>query len=150
NTDLASGASPSRRAKILDQQKTSLFGGVLNGIYFGLEEAWQAPDLGPSFRQDFYSEVPTLLLSGSLDMNTPPHQAERLRWNLPNATHIVVKNAGHEQTLFHPEIGPSILKFLRGEDVSGTVAAYPPLKFVPLTGNVEGASHPAADNDAKR
>jgi len=145
STDIASGASTERLAEIERQAKASMFGNVLNTPYLALKEVLEIPDLGDGFRADFTSPVPTLLLSGTLDMNTPPYQAERLRWSLPNAHHIIVKNAGHEQILSHPNIAPAIGKFLMGGDVSEVTAAYPPLKFIPVRGEREGVGHPAVE-----
>lgn len=89
------------------------------------------------------SDVRTLLLSGTLDWNTPPFQAEQLRWGLTDATHLIVENAGHEQILTHPEIWNAIPAFLAGDDVGAVRAAYPPLEWVPLEGYDEDRSHPS-------
>jgi len=142
-TDIASGASTERLQTIEQQAKESIFEGVLNRPYKGLLKALDIPELGDKFRSDFTSTAPTLLLSGTLDMNTPPYQAERLRWSLPNAHHIIVQNAGHEQILTHPAIGPAIGKFLMGGNVENVTASYPPLKFIPVSGKREGVGHPA-------
>lgn len=144
-TDIASGASTERLQLIERQAKESLFEEVINQPYKDLLKALDIPELGDEFRSDFTSSTPTLLLSGTLDMNTPPYQAERLRWSLPNAHHIIVQNAGHEQILTHPAIGPAIGKFLMGGDVSEVTASYPPLKFVSISGKREGVWHPAVE-----
>lgn len=144
-TDISSGADPERLRMIERQARESLFGNVLNPPYMNMAKALDIPDLGPGFRAEFTSTVPTLLLSGTLDMNTPPYQAEHLRWNLPNAQHIIVQNAGHEQILTHPAIGPAIGKFLMGGDVSEITATYPPLKFLPVSGEREGVWHPSVE-----
>ncbi|MEM9524989.1 MAG: alpha/beta fold hydrolase [Bacteroidota bacterium] len=141
--DIASGGSPDRLAKIQREAKESLFGNVMNTPHLALSKVWGIPDLGHEFWSGFTSSVPTLLLSGTLDMNTPPYQAERLRWSLPNAQHIIVQNAGHEQILTHPVIGPAIGKFLMGGDVSSVTATYPPLKFIPIQGERAGVWHPS-------
>ena len=39
------------------------------------------------------------MISGSLDSNTPPHQAEALQLGFPTATHIIVENAGHNELI---------------------------------------------------
>jgi pimeloyl-ACP methyl ester carboxylesterase len=106
-------------------------------------EAWDVPDLGDDFRSPLVSDVRALLLSGTLDWNTPPFQAEQLRWGMPNATHLVVRNAGHEQVTTHPEIAGAIRRFLRGEDVSDVDASWPDLQWVPLEGYDPERSHPS-------
>ena len=62
------------------------------------------PPLPESFRAPIISTLPTLFISGSLDSNTPPYQAEEVRWGFPNSVHVIVENAGHESTLPLPEV----------------------------------------------
>jgi pimeloyl-ACP methyl ester carboxylesterase len=139
----ASGASPSRLAQIEAESATSRFGAVGNFPWPDDVRSIDVPDLGAAFRSPLVSSVRTLLLSGTLDYNTPPFQAEEVRWGLPNSWHVIVRNAGHEQILPHPAVGPAIVRFLRGEDVGDVTAAYPPLRFVPLTGHDPARTHPS-------
>ncbi|HYC60505.1 MAG TPA: alpha/beta hydrolase [Thermoanaerobaculia bacterium] len=46
-------------------------------------------------RQPLRSELPTLLISGTLDPATPPSYAEELRAQLPNSLHVEVRNGSH-------------------------------------------------------
>jgi hypothetical protein len=101
------------------------------------------PDLGDAFRSPLVSDIPTLLLSGEWDWNTPPHQAEQVRWGLSQATHLIVRGAGHEQVMIHPEVVQAVLGFLRGEDVSRARISWPPIQFVPLEGYDPLRTHPA-------
>jgi len=141
--DAASGASPERRTLVDAQTRTALFGPVVNFPVDDARDIWNAPDLGPSFRSPIVSDVRTLLLSGTLDWNTPPFQAERLRFGLTNASHVIVENAGHEQILSHPKVQAAILTFVRGEPVpTATIRAQPP-RFVPLEGSDPAVAHPA-------
>lgn len=89
-------------------------------------------------------DVRTLQLSGSLDYNTPPHQAERVRWGLSNATHIVVENAGHEQIIPNREVQQTMIRFQRGEVVRDVAVIAPKLRFVPLEGFDPERTHPSA------
>lgn len=145
--DIASGASPERTALIEAQTKQSMFGNVANFPMPLWNEAWAAPDLGDEYRSPLISDVRTLLLSGTLDWNTPPFQAEQLRWGMTNATHLVVENAGHEQVLPHPEIWTAVRDFLRGRDVSGVRAAHPPIEWVPLEGYDPERTHPSVPGE---
>jgi pimeloyl-ACP methyl ester carboxylesterase len=77
-----------------------------------------------------YSTVPTLFISGTLDTNTPPHQAEAVRWGFPVSTHLVVENGGHE-TLPSAQVQEVVAAFLAGEDVSGRRVAFAPPRFFP-------------------
>jgi len=141
--DVASGASPERLRLIAAQEAESMFGDAANFPMPLWDEAWGAPDLGAEYRAPLVSDVRTLLLSGTLDYNTPPFQAEQLRWGMTNATHLVVTNAGHEQVLPHPEIWAAVAAFLRGENVSEVHAAWPPIRFVPLEGYDPERTHPS-------
>ena len=46
-------------------------------------EAIKVPQLPEAYRSPIVSTVPTLFISGSLDSNTPPYQAEQVRWGFP-------------------------------------------------------------------
>ena len=76
------------------------------------------PDLGPEFRSPVWSTVPTLFLSGSMDSETPPSNAEEVRWGFPNSAHIIVENGFHE-TLPAREVQDIVVDFFKGQDVSG-------------------------------
>lgn len=130
--DLASGGSENRVCRVKTQEEESIFGKVNNFPFLDLYEFWPVNDLGEEFRKPVESSVPILLLSGDLDINTPSHQAERVSQNLENATHLVVKNAGHEQIMFERETMKAMQDFLEGKDVSNRVLAYPPIKFASL------------------
>jgi len=138
--DAASGITPSRRMRIDEEAKVSHFASVVNPR---LEQAWPSPDLGDEFRAPLVTAVPTLFLSGTLDFNTPPYQAEEVRWGYANSHHIIVRNAGHEQVLTHPKATDTIIRFLGGEDVSEVSMVHPPLRFIPVEGSDSEVWHPA-------
>ena len=148
--DLASGATDYRRERIRYEARKSLFPYVTNlslDISDGMGDGWPNPDLGDDYRSPVISDVRTLFMSGTLDFNTPPYQAEEVRWGFSNSSHIIVTHAGHEQVLPHPEAGKTILKFLQGENVNDIAFSYPGLSFIPVKGKVKGRSHPAVEND---
>lgn len=142
--DKASGASPARRALVAEQARTSRFADVIDGIPEHGPPAWTIPDVGEAFRSPLVSNVRTLFISGELDFNTPPYQAEMLRWGLPNSTHLIVPNAGHEQIFYQNDSSPAVIRdFLAGRDVHDRKITYPPLRFVPLEGADGSARHPS-------
>lgn len=141
--DGASAASAERLARIRAQAEASLFGNLVNFPFPKANEVWKPADVGDDARSPLVSDVRTLFLSGTLDWNTPPHQAEEVRWGFSDSTHLVVENAGHEQVLPHPEVQRAIVRFLRGEDVGDVRAAHPPLRFVPLEGCDPEVTHPS-------
>lgn len=141
--DAASGATANRLARIRQEEGEGNFGRVVNFPYPDVGEIWGAPDLGDDYRSPIVSPVRTLFLTGTLDFNSPPYQAEEVRWGFPNSSHIIVKNAGHEQIIQHPEVQRAIIAFLRGENVDDRTAAFPPLRFVPLEGHDPEVTHPS-------
>lgn len=141
--DSASGASPERLMRIEAEAARSLFGNVMNMPILQVAHIWEAPDLGSDFRGPIVSNVRTLFLTGTLDWNTPPHQAEMVRWGMPNATHLIVENAGHEQILSQPAIRAAIVRFLKGEDVSDVHVKLPALRFVPIDEYDPQVTHPS-------
>jgi pimeloyl-ACP methyl ester carboxylesterase len=140
--DAVSGASPGRRALIAAQARTSRFADVVN--FPPATTGWGLHELDDEFRSPLVSPARVLFVSGDLDFNTPPYQAEEMRWGLPNSTHLIVAHAGHEQTLFQNDTAvPVIVDFLKGSDVSERRITYRPLRFVPLEGRDPEADHPS-------
>lgn len=127
--DCASGSSSERREQILREARTALLGNMMN--YFDPEacRAAGAADLGPGFRSRIYSTVPTLFVSGTLDSQTPPHQAEEVRWGFQRGVHLVVGNAGHESTLNQPDVVRQVVAFLRGEELTDRRIELPRPRF---------------------
>jgi len=141
--DASSGVTAGRRSLIDAQAKTSRFADVINFPY-EVDDVWNAPDLGDTFRSPLLSPVRTLFVSGDLDCNTPPYQAEELRWGMTNTTHLIVRNAGHEQTFWQNGTALPVLRdFLAGRDVADRFITYPALRFVPLEGTDPQVTHPS-------
>ena len=127
--DASSGTSKQRMAKIEAEAKTAMLGEMVNFPFPGIDEAVGNPDLGPKYRSPIRTAVPTLFISGTLDNNTPPFQADEVRRTFRNSTHIIVENAGHESMVVDPRVQQTMVDYLRGGDVSQTKIALPPLKF---------------------
>lgn len=131
-TDCSSGASALRLQAIAAESPASLFGEITNYPFPGICAAIGNPDLGDDFRGPLSTSVPTLFVSGTLDSNTPPFQAEEVRWGLTRATHLIVDNAGHEDTQPMPEGQRAIFDFLAGREVGDRHIALPRPKFLSL------------------
>lgn len=132
--DCASGQTAARRALIQQEAKGTLLEDIFNLPFPGICEEWKAPDLGDEFRSAVRSEVPVLFISGTLDARTPISNAEEYRKGFPNSTHIIIEGAVHSDPLFlsSPKIKDGMMEFLRGQPVSVTKIAGPPMKFAPL------------------
>lgn len=128
--DCASGASETRMGQIRLERPRTLFAGMTETTYPDVCEVVSVPRLDDSFREPVRSTVPTLFVSGTLDANTPPHQAEEVRWGFPNSAHLVVGNAGHESTLTDPEVQAAIFRFLGTGEMRSAFLPRPPLDFL--------------------
>ena len=131
-TDISSGASKARQQQIEKEAKTALLGDIVNFPIAEMEDVLGNPDLGDAYRSSIKTDVTTLFVSGVLDNNTQPFQAEDVRKTFKNSTHIVIDNAGNESMLTEPQVQQTMVQFLRGEDVSKVKISLPPLKFQSL------------------
>ena len=131
-TDISSGVSRARKLQIQNEAKTALLGDIVNFPLSEMGQVFGNPDLGDAYRSPIKTDVPTLFVSGVLDNNTQPFQADEVRKTFKSSTHIVVDNAGHESMLVDPQVQQTMVQFLRGEDVSKVKISLPPLKFQSL------------------
>ncbi|MEO1084221.1 MAG: alpha/beta hydrolase [Acidobacteriota bacterium] len=127
--DGASGISPERRLRIEREAGISAMGDTASG-FFKVAEALGVEDLGESFRRPIVSDVDTLFVSGSLDSNTPPYQAEEMRWGLPRSKHLVIENAGHEDMFGWDALTAVLVRYFGGEDVSQEHLERPAPRFL--------------------
>jgi len=132
--DCASGISAARKQLIADEARRTLLGDAINLPFPEVCAGMTVPDLGDAFRGPLVSDVPALLISGTLDGRTRPRQAEELRRTMPNAQHLVIENAGHSDPLFlsTPKILEAMKAFLRGEPLRERYVTAPPAKFLPV------------------
>ena len=115
-TDCASGASPARRARVSAEAPGAVIQDVANILYPDVCDAWGVRDLGEAFRRPLVDcRVPTLFISGTLDVRTPPAQAEAVRAGFRTSTHLQIDGATHSDPLFlsSPRILDLMLEFLR-------------------------------------
>lgn len=131
-TDLFSGATADRLARIRKEATTAILGNVMNFPDMYIGDVWGNPDLGDQFRSPLLASTRTLFISGTMDSNTPPYQAEELRWGFANSTHIIVEYAGHEDLLPNIQVQNAIVDFLSGRDVSHVRVSLGKPRFKPI------------------
>ena len=131
-TDISSGVSKARKQQIQKEAKTALLGDMVNFPLSEMGDVFGNPDLGDVYRSPIKTNVPTLFVSGVLDNNTQPFQADEVRKTFKNSTHIVIDNAGHESMVVDPQVQQTMVRFLKGGDVSKVKISLPPLKFQSL------------------
>ncbi|MEZ5066390.1 MAG: alpha/beta fold hydrolase [bacterium] len=118
--DCASGASPSRRARIRTEANdpANLLGDAICGPFYPETCVGDCEPLGPDFRDPITCDVPTLFVSGDLDARTPPENVERLLGGFANAAHVRIAYAAHDaRELMSDEFRDLLQAFLRGERV---------------------------------
>lgn len=130
--DISSGVSKARQKQIQKEAATAMLGDIVNFPISQMGDVFGNPDLGDEYRSQIKTDVATLFVSGVLDNNTQPFQADEVRKSFKQSTHLVIDNAGHESMLTDPQVQQTMVQFLRGEDVSKVKIALPPLKFNPL------------------
>jgi pimeloyl-ACP methyl ester carboxylesterase len=130
--DGSSGVTRARAEQIKREAKDSLLGDAMNFPFPEVGEAFGSPDLGDKYRSPIRTDVQTLFISGTLDNNTPPFQADEVRKTFKNSLHLIVENAGHESMLDDAQVQQVIIDYLRGRDVSKVKLALPPLRFVAI------------------
>jgi pimeloyl-ACP methyl ester carboxylesterase len=123
--DCASGTSAERMLRIERETPAGLLGMMTNFPFPQVCDALKMRQLGDAYRSPIVSMVPTLFISGSLDSNTPPYQAETVRWGFPNSIHLIVENAGHESTLPLADVQKAMVDFLKGGNVAGRALTAP-------------------------
>jgi pimeloyl-ACP methyl ester carboxylesterase len=129
--DCASGASEARRRRIAEEAPRTLLADAINLPFPELCAALNVPDLGDAFRAPLRSDVPALLISGTLDGRTSPHQAAELASGMPNAVQLIIDGAGHSDPLFlsSPKILTAMQEFMRGGKPSQTRIEVTPKAF---------------------
>jgi len=116
--DVASGSGASRRQMIVKQGETALLGLHMNFSLL-LETVDPSLDLGDAFRMAPVSDVPTLVLTGTLDGRTYPESGQEATAGLSNRQTVIVQNGGHNLFMLSPEVTTVIQDFMRGEMVDG-------------------------------
>lgn len=124
----SAGWSTERKVTTAGQTKDALFSNINLAWAEQICKAVDVPN-GMGAASRLSSDVPALFISGTLDTNTPPFQAEEVRWGFPNSTHLIVENGGHE-TLPSKAVQEVVADFFKGTDVRGRSVIFDTPKFV--------------------
>jgi len=121
--DIASGMTAERRSKVSKQAKTAILGAYLD-VTFVFDGLAPELDLGEAFRSKPKSDVPVLVLSGTLDGRTDIESQREAVSDLRNVTLVTVKNAGHNLLDEHSqEVQEMIDQFLERKPVHDATIA---------------------------
>ncbi|MEW6998735.1 alpha/beta fold hydrolase [Colwelliaceae bacterium BS250] len=118
--DIASGITDERLIMVNEQAKTSLLGTALNFPMPQLNNVVAGLDLGDDFRAFPVSNVPTLLLTGTLDGRTYINSQNEATQGLSNLSQVTIINGGHNVFMVSPEVTSVIKSFLKEEEIKVT------------------------------
>jgi pimeloyl-ACP methyl ester carboxylesterase len=129
--DCYSGVSKERMTRVKAEEKTTLLGYVIDFPFPEVCDVWGNPDLGDAFRKNITTKVPTLFISGTFDVRTPPSNAEEVRKGFKNSYHLIIDGAVHSDPLFlsSPKILQTMMQFMRGEKPATLRIVLDPIKF---------------------
>ncbi len=122
--DIASGTGTERRGLIAEQAKNSLLATYLNQPV-ELEDVDRSLVLDDDFRTAPISDVPLLLLSGTLDGRTYIESQREAVTGLSALQTVAIHNVGHNLFMASPEVTATIQDFMRGENVDGREIYFP-------------------------
>ena len=131
--DVASGISHDRALLFECQGANALLGSYLNFPMPQLAGVWPDLDLGNDFRAGPVSDIPVLVLSGTLDGRTYPDGQREAVAGLSNVSTITIVGAGHNLFMATPSIGEAMDMFMRGktDEDRKIVVEVPDLSLVP-------------------
>ncbi len=118
--DIASGVTEQKLALINQQAEHALLGRMLNFPMPQLNRVIDGLDLGDEFRQYPKSDVPTLLLTGTLDGRTYIKSQLEATRGLTKLTRVMVQNGGHNVFMLSPQVTGVIQNFMRDEELETT------------------------------
>lgn len=116
--DLASGISAPRLVEFDGQAKVGITGRALNFPMPQLRDSYPGLELRHSFRREVRSSIPTLLLSGELDVRTPIEEQEAAVAGLRRLHKVRVKNGGHDIWEAHPAVPELLVAFFSGRPLT--------------------------------
>jgi pimeloyl-ACP methyl ester carboxylesterase len=111
--DCASGQSEEWAERIAREAESALLADAINIPYPEVCAGIPVPDLGDDFRAPGKSDVPVLLISGSVDGRTPPGNAEEVLPGLSKGHHLIVEGSGHDVFMSSRKVGEAMATFMR-------------------------------------
>jgi pimeloyl-ACP methyl ester carboxylesterase len=132
--DCSSGISAKRRQQIALEAKITLLGDVMDLPFPDVCKEFEFNDLGEKFRSPVKTNIPALFISGTLDVRTPPSNAEAVRKGFKTSEHLIIDGAVHSDPLFvsSPKIKDVMIEFMKGQRISSDKIELPPLKFMQI------------------
>lgn len=105
--------SPERKKRVEQQARNTLLGNTFN-IGTMVFQSTDIPELDSDFCKPVKSDVPTLVLTGTLDGRTYPAGHAAILAGLTNGSEVVIENAGHDLFMSSPKVIKDIVAFFSG------------------------------------
>lgn len=125
----ASCVSPKRARRAEQQAKSTLLGNSFN-FSTQLFRNTGIPHFDRRFCKPVHSDVPALVLTGTLDGRTYPAGHAEILKGLSNGQEVVIENAGHDLFMASPKVTTDIVEFLSHQPVSSSKIKIPAPDFV--------------------
>ncbi|MCG8468999.1 MAG: alpha/beta fold hydrolase [Gemmatimonadetes bacterium] len=134
--DCGSGISADRLATLLEDPGADVVG-PLGAFYHSVCPAWDA-DLGEAFRENFYTDIPTVIVHGDWDLSTPLENAQELLPYFRDHHFVLVERGTHgalgEALRASDSFRAGLERFMATGDMGGLpdVVTLPELDWVPV------------------
>ncbi len=127
------GNGRERAAKVAEQAPTALIGNYLNLARAAACPVLPPPILPASFRDPVLSDTPTLFVSGTWDIVTPPENVDEMLEGFLSAWQVSIDGATHGDLLTaSASVAEIIVAFLRGDPPPADSVILPPVRFLSL------------------
>jgi pimeloyl-ACP methyl ester carboxylesterase len=134
----ASCASPEREAVVETQAQAALLGDALNTDTM-VARSLGLPRLDAAFCRPVESDVPALVITGTLDGRTYPAGHAEILAGLSSGSQLVVENAGHDLFMSSPEVTVDIVDFFERRPLKHERIVLPAPDFGPGPPGPRGA-----------
>ncbi len=119
--DSGSGITPERRAEFEADPALDVIGSTFDWYANG-SPIWEDADLGDDFRQNFETDIPTVMIHGTWDVSTPYENGLELAPYFKNSKFITVHHGSHgaisEALRADANFRNAIIKFMVSGDMS--------------------------------
>lgn len=126
----ASGVSPQRWEWIQEQEEGTLLGRLVDFPFPDVCPALGVEPLEEELRTPVTTDTPILMISGTLDLRTPPENATEVMTGLSRGHHLWIEGAGHGDDLLlsSGEIPAVLRSFFAGSPITTErIVAFPPV-----------------------
>jgi hypothetical protein len=119
--------SPARQARIDRETSTSILTDAINYPFSdaGFRNAWGVQDLGPSYRAPVVSNVPALIMAGTIDGRTSVWAAREVKKGFRNSSFVLLDGFAHDIYIHSPALLDVMTRFMRGDRVRDTTISIP-------------------------